>query len=668
MRPCYKVPAFVMTIRARFLAAVTLAGVSALARIAGATDCAPASRLSTCIDSDNLWPKAGPSLFTSVGGATVTPSGQMSFGLITSFQKKPLTLRLPSADPGGTTVPLVDNQLNATFLWAVGLGSRLELTAAAPVTLFQDGFGLSAVTDQKPTELVRTAIRDPRLGLTFALVPRPVTSIDGLAVVARADLTLPVGDRDVYASGGSFVGIPAIAAEWRHSRLAIAGEAGARVRSTHEIAGARIGSQLVESIGASWDVKPDEKLAITAEAFSVQTLASQSTLIRDASGNLVDGPSRKLNAPTEWLAGIRSAPALAGDVTVHLAFGTSIPLTDNDATQPRYRIVGGFRYAPLGRDRDGDGVLDRDDKCPDQPEDRDGFQDEDGCPDPDNDRDGIPDTQDKCRDAAEDFDGFQDEDGCPDPDDDGDGILDADDKCRSEAEDKDGFQDEDGCPDPDNDQDGILDKVDMCPNGAEDMDGFKDEDGCPDPDNDLDGIPDKQDKCPNEPEDKDGFEDDDGCPEPDNDLDGILDKLDKCPNDAETINGIDDEDGCPEPNAKDQTKVVGDRVSVEPPIRFARGSAKLSPEAAKGLAMAAQRARGVRDVERVVVEVYGDPGTPVAQQEKLSAQRADVVKAALEPAGLPGLVVVAGDAAEKRKADAPQVMFQVVVKKRKAPR
>jgi len=47
-------------------------------------------------------------------------------------------------------------------------------------------------------------------------------------------------------------------------------------------------------------------------------------------------------------------------------------------------------------DRDGDGILDTMDKCPDDPEDRDGFEDEDGCPDPDNDHDGILDMNDKC--------------------------------------------------------------------------------------------------------------------------------------------------------------------------------------------------------------------------------------------------------------------------------
>ena len=65
-------------------------------------------------------------------------------------------------------------------------------------------------------------------------------------------------------------------------------------------------------------------------------------------------------------------------------------------------------------DRDGDGVMDDRDKCPDDPEDRDGFQDSDGCPDPDNDRDGIPDYRDRCPSEPESFNRFLDEDGCPD--------------------------------------------------------------------------------------------------------------------------------------------------------------------------------------------------------------------------------------------------------------
>jgi hypothetical protein len=98
----------------------------------------------------------------------------------------------------------------------------------------------------------------------------------------------------------------------------------------------------------------------------------------------------------------------------------------------------------------------------------------------DSDHDGVSDDLDRCPTQPEDKDGFQDADGCPDPDNDGDGIPDAQDKCPNEPEDKDGFQDADGCPDPDNDSDGIPDLRDRCPNEPETINGFEDEDGCPD--------------------------------------------------------------------------------------------------------------------------------------------------------------------------------------------
>ncbi len=167
------------------------------------------------------------------------------------------------------------------------------------------------------------------------------------------------------------------------------------------------------------------------------------------------------------------------------------------------------------RDRDGDGIPDKRDGCVDQPEDHDGFQDEDGCPDYDNDGDGIPDRQDLAPDQPEDYDGFEDQDGVPDLDNDGDGIPDIRDACPNDPEDFNGFLDNDGCPDGvhDLDGDGIPDSKDICPREAEDLDGFEDDDGCPDLDNDLDGIPDTQDKCPLQAEDYNGIEDDDGCPD-----------------------------------------------------------------------------------------------------------------------------------------------------------
>ncbi len=143
-------------------------------------------------------------------------------------------------------------------------------------------------------------------------------------------------------------------------------------------------------------------------------------------------------------------------------------------------ILPASRRSTSDADTDDDGIPDASDRCVERAEDKDGFQDEDGCPDADNDGDGIPDAKDACRQTKEDKDGFQDEDGCPDLDNDGDSVPDASDPCPDQAEDKDGFLDDDGCPDLDNDSDGILDAADACALEAETVNGIRDEDGCPD--------------------------------------------------------------------------------------------------------------------------------------------------------------------------------------------
>jgi outer membrane protein OmpA-like peptidoglycan-associated protein len=191
-------------------------------------------------------------------------------------------------------------------------------------------------------------------------------------------------------------------------------------------------------------------------------------------------------------AGIKYAVTNNLDVRLD-ARAVFVPNTNNnsDSVDPELLAGIGYRFGgeaapapppppPLVKDTDRDDIPDDMDKCPNEAEDRDGFQDTDGCPDPDNDADGIADALDKCPDAAEDKDGFQDDDGCADPDNDADGILDAGDKCPNDAEDKDGFQDNDGCPDPDNDGDGVLDAQDKCPTELETKNGYLDQDGCPD--------------------------------------------------------------------------------------------------------------------------------------------------------------------------------------------
>ncbi len=292
---------------------------------------------------------------------------------------------------------------------------------------------------------------------------------------------------------------------------------------------------------------------------------------------------------------------LARNSFLSLGAGRGLLASKEKGANPDVRAFIGIVFEPNIGDRDGDGIKDDVDKCPDDPEDYDRFEDEDGCPEPDNDRDGI---------------------------------LDVDDKCPNIPEDKDGFQDEDGCPEGnknDRDGDGILDDVDKCPDDPEDFDQFEVEDGCPDPDNDLDGILDVDDLCPNDPEDKDGFEDEDGCPDLDNDKDRILDTDDKCPNEPETYNGFEDEDGCP-----DRGRVVVTDTSIEilDMIYFEYDKAIIKKESYPILDAVAATLQGNPSIQLVEIQGHTDERGNDAYNLDLSDRRAAAVKQYLVDKGV----------------------------------
>lgn len=228
------------------------------------------------------------------------------------------------------------------------------------------------------------------------------------------------------------------------------------------------------------------------------------------------------------------------------------------------------------KDRDEDGIPDKDDECPDDP----GPEEFNGCPDRDGDK--IIDVRDSCPDVP----GVAKFEGCPDRD--GDDIQDSEDKCPDTPglaafngcpdRDGDGIQDsEDACPDepgpastqgcPDRDRDGIVDSEDLCPDkpgdvehkGCPDTDGDgtydnedrcveefgpKDNFGCPYGDLDGDGIFDKEDRCPDTP----GPKENQGCPYGDLDGDTVLDNVDECPNTP----GLPENNGCPKLTDKEQ--------------------------------------------------------------------------------------------------------------------
>ena len=199
-------------------------------------------------------------------------------------------------------------------------------------------------------------------------------------------------------------------------------------------------------------------------------------------------------AKAEQNGAIRCAPRELALAKAHLRFAAT-DLDQGSASDAENHLAiaepnaqAAFALSPVERcttenlaregDRDGDGIADSFDQCPDVRETYNGFEDLDGCPDdPDTDKDGIPDSRDACMLEPEDKDGYLDDDGCPDLDNDADGIPDAKDKCPNDAEDPDGFEDEDGCPEPDNDKDTVVDVDDICPNTPGAPGGLRP--GCP---------------------------------------------------------------------------------------------------------------------------------------------------------------------------------------------
>jgi hypothetical protein len=143
-------------------------------------------------------------------------------------------------------------------------------------------------------------------------------------------------------------------------------------------------------------------------------------------------------------------------------------------------------------DRDGDGVRDSADECPDDP----GPPENRGCP---------------VEDAGDDPGPGGGGPGGGDEDSDGDGIPDGDDACPGAP----GPAELEGCPDRDGD--GVPDYRDMCP----DEPGPPENLGCPEgtPDADGDGVPDEDDPCPDEA----GDPEDGGCPPPEDDEGGVMD-------------------------------------------------------------------------------------------------------------------------------------------------
>jgi OOP family OmpA-OmpF porin len=496
---------FVRTARAALVASVLGGGALAVAEPAGN------------IDLNVFRPAMDSRGYLTINASQVLGDHELSFGL-GSLDWGHSLLKL---DGNGNTYS-IDNIISATLIGAYGLHAgplELEFGASVPFTIMSGDRGPDQAQGDKQFKLDGQGIGNVGLHFKTRFLKTSRGPHIGLGVIAS--LYLPsvsptdrfLGEAKGGATGASGKFVPQLMGildkEFgRTGALRLALNAGIRFRSSETFTNNDPGPDIAPTTDASITVGTEIPWGFgVAYAISRQRF----DLVGEIYGAIPVG-NHENYMPLEALGGVKLYLARNS----FLSLGAGRGLLPDKGANPDFRAMIGIVFEPNIGDRDGDGIKDDIDKCPDEPEDFDGFEDEDGCPDPDNDRDGIPDVDDKCPDIPEDKDGIDDEDGCPEGeknDRDGDGIPDDVDKCPDDPEDKDGFQDEDGCPDPDNDGDGIKDVDDLCPNDPEDKDGFEDEDGCPDPDNDKDRIPDKDDKCPNEPETYNGFEDEDGCPD-----------------------------------------------------------------------------------------------------------------------------------------------------------
>lgn len=373
----------------------------------------------------------------------------------------------------GSSEALVASQFGAHVLGGYTFGRLLRLDVDVPLYPYvgapgQDysGFGMGDVRVAGVVQLVDI-------------------DTDGIGVAVVPQLSLPTGTPARYTGAGSVAGgITGSFAVRPIDALVLNANLGVSAARASDLGELSFGSGLTGGFGAAYTVA--DPVAVGVEF--------------DGLIGLTGGVGPYNKNPVE--AHLYGTYGTGGGLVGTLGLGTGLVA---GLGAPDIRVIAGVAYhrpgVPPVQDVDADGIFDDVDACVDVAEDKDGFEDTDGCPDLDNDKDGVADAADACRADPEDVDGFEDADGCPDPDNDKDGVADADDACPVVA----GTVAAHGCPDRDGDT--LIDSVDQCPDAA----GPAATSGCPDRDGDL--VPEPRDQCPDVP--RDPREDptrSDGCP------------------------------------------------------------------------------------------------------------------------------------------------------------
>jgi len=317
---------------------------------------------------------------------------------------------------------------------------RLEVGGELPITLVNVN-AFSLLREQGfPQEAPRVVgLGAPRAIGRLQILRQSEFPIVSLAAVLEA--RIPIGDGFSFMSDRGFVVSPRLAAERRFGPVRVLANAGWRFRTAPgQYLNLYVGHEFLMGGGAIVELPNFGKLtgnSLLAEV-NLATPAEAPFTFRDAEA---------LKTPLELMLGARST--VAKNWSVLLALGRG--LGQSGYGREAFRVVFGVRFEHIAQpDQDGDGIPDTADGCPNEPEDKDGVEDEDGCPEfeqiIDSDHDGVPDTADGCPEVP----GPAGLDGCPDKD--GDQIPDIADKCPDQM----GPPELDGCPPPEEDEPVVL--------------------------------------------------------------------------------------------------------------------------------------------------------------------------------------------------------------------
>jgi OmpA-OmpF porin, OOP family len=489
-----------VTYRAQFSSRRVVSLLAALpVLLAAAPAVAQTPAVSGEVSAQRFDPAPGTKNFLSTRALRTDGEMVIGAGFMVNYAYQPIMVRGcdapcagPDADPNANeiNIPVVENLVTADILASLVVMPALQVSAKLPVT-WLNGQGIQDDGTTIPEGLSGAGLGDLQVEGKY----RFYGEADGLINAgAYGFIGFPLGNLmspGTYVSNASISGGLSAVVGGTLSDLTWAANVGAYIREEATIGLTTLGPELRVSAGAGYAFGPIVRL------------------IADLGLGTGFGTSGSTNVEID--GGVQITP-IGFPLTITAGGGAGIL---QGIGTPVGRGMLGAMYSAESRDRDKDGINDDQDGCATDAEDKDGFEDSDGCPEVDNDQDNVADASDKCPTQAEDFDEFEDTDGCPEADNDKDGVVDERDACKLEPETKNDFQDDDGCPDEkDTDGDGVKDAEDKCPAEAEDTDGFDDTDGCPDPDNDADGFPDNQDECIDLPEDGKGKGPlkTDGCP------------------------------------------------------------------------------------------------------------------------------------------------------------